>query len=315
MKALQIVKPRAFRIIEIAKPEPAPDEVLLRMNYAAMCNQNDYKIFYGLYGDLIKYPCDPGVYGHEGVGTVVDLGAKAKGLKKGDRVVMMGEGGPMLYMEYVTRKADTVARIGRKVRPKEAAVLELFGCAHHCMEIVGVVRGKKVAVSGLGPAGLAIVQMLRLRKPREIVGIEISPARARVAKTLGLARVLSPATSRGMHRLKAEKIDLIIETSGCPAGMLNAFEITRKEVVIFGFTNEPFEVDQSKWFQKELVIRNSKVQTIDNLRAVCRLLEQGKIRTRNLISAVMPFEQYAEAVEKLYRKKAVKILLTWKRPK
>ena len=304
MRALQIVKPRRFRIVEIPLPKPAADEILVRMDYAAMCNQNDYKIFYGLYGDLIQYPCDPGVYGHEGVGTVVQLGAKVKGLAKGDRVVMMGEGGPMLYMEYVTRKADTVARISRAVPLKEAAVLELFGCAHHCMEIVGKVRGKKVAVSGLGPAGLAILQMLRLRTPREIVGIEISPARARVAKSLGLAKVLNPAARQGMARLIAENIDTVIDTTGCPAGMLNAFEIARKEVVIFGFTNEAFEVDQSKWFQKELVIRNSKVQTIDNLRAVCRLLERGRIRTRGLISAVMPFEKYAEAVRKLYEKKA-----------
>lgn len=311
MKALQIVKPYKWRIVEIPRPKPAAGEILVRVDYAAMCNQNDYKILYGLYGDLIKYPCDPGVYGHEGVGTVVELGARVKGFSKGDHVVMMGEGGPMLYMEYVTRKAATVAKVSRKVPLKDAAVLELFGCAHHCMEIVGDVRKKKVAISGLGPAGLAIFQMLRLAKPREIVGIEPNPIRARAARKLGLAGVLNPATERGRKQILAEKIDLIVDTAGCPASMLAAFEFTRREVVIFGFTNQPFTVDQSKWFQKELVIRNSKVQTIDNLRAAVRLLERNKVRTRGLISAVMPYERYTEAVRMLYEHKAVKILLKW----
>ena len=120
-------------------------------------------------------------------------------------------------------------------------------------------------------------------------------------------------TAAGRAKILAEKIDLIIDTAGCPASMLAAFEFTRREVVIFGFTNQPFTVDQSKWFQKELVIRNSKVQTIDNLRAAVRLLERRKIRTRGLINAVMPYEKYTEAVKRLYEHKAVKILLAWRK--
>ena len=73
----------------------------------------------------------------------------------------------------------------------------------------------------------------------------------------------------------------------------------------------PFQVDQSKWFAKEMVIKNSKVQTIDDLRAVTRLLEQGKIDTRSLVSGVMSYDEYDAAVEKLYRKEAIKILMEW----
>ena len=139
MKALQIVEPREFRILELQKPKPQADEVVVQLEYAALCNQNDYKIFYGLYGDLIKYPCDPGVYGHEGVGIVVEKGPEVKNLQLGDRVVMMIEGGPMLYMEYVLRKTDSVVAIDKKVPAEEAAVLELFGfqiIQHYLSEIV-----------------------------------------------------------------------------------------------------------------------------------------------------------------------------------
>jgi hypothetical protein len=56
MKALQIIEPYRFAIIDIEHPKPSADEVVIKLEYAAICNQNDYKIFYGLYGDLIKYP-------------------------------------------------------------------------------------------------------------------------------------------------------------------------------------------------------------------------------------------------------------------
>ena len=128
---------------------------------------------------------------------------------------------------------------------------------------------------------------------------------------MGLAKILNPQTPEGMAALMAEEIDTVIDATGVPQAMLNSFEIAKKEVVIFGFTNEKFEVDQSRWFQKELVIKNSKVQTIDNLRAVVKLLEEGKINPGSFVGGIMPFAEYDKAVEKVYKKEAVKILLRW----
>ena len=313
MRALQITRPKEFSIVDIDPHHPGDDEAVVKLEYAAICNQNDYKIFYGLYGDLISYPCDPGVYGHEGVGVVVETGRGVSNLRVGDRVVMMLDGGPMLYMEYVLRKADSVVAIDKAVPAEEAAVLELFGCARHATEIVGDLTGKTVAISGLGPAGMAILQLARFKNPRELIGIEISGERAAAARGAGADRVVDPGDQAQLEALIQEGADLVIDATGVPRSILNAFEITRKEVLIFGFTNEPFEVDQSKWFRKEMVIRNSRVQTIEDLEAVVRLLERREIDTRPLISGVMPFAEYDRAVEKVYRKQALKILLQWDR--
>lgn len=311
MQALQISHPRAFQIVDLPPCRPAPDEVVIELEYAAICNQNDAKIFYGEYGDLISYPCAPGVYGHEGCGLITELGRDVTDFDTGDRVVLMLDGGPMLYRESVTRKAGSVARIDRSIPAQQAAILELFGCAHHCVQLTGDLQGKTVGISGLGPAGLALLQLLRLHGPGEIVGVEIAPGRAQAAERAGLARVVSPEDTEAFAALVDEGLDVVFDTTGCPSGILNAFELTRKEVMVFGFTNTPFAVDQSKWFQKEMVIRNSRNQTVEDLRAVVALLEQGRIETGSFVSDIMPFSAYDKAVERVRDKEAIKVLLSW----
>lgn len=284
---------------------------MVRLEYAAICNQNDYKILYGLYGDLIKYPMEPGAFGHEGVGIVVEIGKDVKDLKIDDRVIMMTKGGPMLYSEYVLRKANSVVKIKKDISSQEAAILELFGCAHHCICFLDNIDKKEIAIVGLGPAGLAILQILKLKNPKKIIGVEISQKRAESAKKLGVNEIFDPSDSKSLQELIKTGVDTVIDCTGVPASILNSFEITRKEVMIFGFTNEKFEVDQSKWFHKEMVIRNSKVQTIDDLKAVVSLLENRKISTKEYISGIMKFTEYEKAVEKIYKKEAIKILLEW----
>jgi NADPH:quinone reductase-like Zn-dependent oxidoreductase len=56
-----------------------------------------------------------GFPGHEGAGIVIEVGRDVKNLKIGDHVAMSGLGGPPLYSEFVTLKADQVVRVDRRV--------------------------------------------------------------------------------------------------------------------------------------------------------------------------------------------------------
>lgn len=311
MRALQITQPYEFKIVEAPVPECGKDEVLIRLEYAAICNQNDCKIFYGQYGDLFQYPCDPGVYGHEGCGIVMEKGGTATGIEVGDRVAMMLEDGPALYSEYVLRNADKVAKVDKKISPENAALIEIFGCAHHCVEIAGDITGKEIVVSGVGPAGLAIIQMLKLKNPGKITALDFIGNRLEMAEKYGAERLVDATDISALNALKEEGADLVIDAAGTPQSIQNAFDITRKDLLIFGFTNEEFEVNQSEWFQKEMTIKNSRALSIDDLKAAAKLLEENKIDAASLISGIMSFEEYDKAVEKIAKKQALKILLKW----
>ena len=124
MRSLQVVAPSRFEIVEIDRPARGPDEVLLEMRACCICNQHDRAVFAGrAHGGAKTYPLEPGFPGHEGAGVIVEVGGDVGGLAVGDHVVTTGIGGPPLYSEYVTRKADAVVKIPPHVDMALAAPL------------------------------------------------------------------------------------------------------------------------------------------------------------------------------------------------
>lgn len=311
MKALRILAPREFEIGEVERPAPGPGQLLVKLIYAAICNQNDYKFFYGMYPG-VEYPMPWGQFGHEGVGEVVAVGDGVEGYEAGDRVVLTGDGGgPNLYQEYVVRDASWVAKVPKERPMEEAAVLELFGCAYHALERSARLSGQQVAILGMGPAGLCLTQLARLRAPGSLVAVDLDSARLEAALNFGATEVVDASQPGQLEALCDRGVDIAIDCTGVPASVKNAMRMSRSEVTIFGFSMEPFEVIQSEWFHKELVIRNTRIMTPPDLRAVVSLWRNGLIDSRPLISGKVSFAQYDRAVESVYKREAVKILLEW----
>jgi len=81
------------RLMEIPRPEPLlPDWVVVRSRLTGICGSDSKQIF-GDFGNtegsaLGAWFSVPQVLGHECVGTVEELGPKARGLREGQRVVL-----------------------------------------------------------------------------------------------------------------------------------------------------------------------------------------------------------------------------------
>merc|ERR1712037_100378 len=66
--------------------EPAPDQVLLRMDSVGICGSDVHYWTHGAIGDFIVKA--PMVLGHEAAGVVTKLGSSVSNLKVGDRVAI-----------------------------------------------------------------------------------------------------------------------------------------------------------------------------------------------------------------------------------
>jgi 2-desacetyl-2-hydroxyethyl bacteriochlorophyllide A dehydrogenase len=310
MKSILIQKPGAFEIIEIGNPRPKDDEILIQIKALSLCNQHDWKVNKGLYRDLkyLEYGV-PGFPGHEGAGIVIEVGKDVKNFNIGDHVVMSGLGGPPLYSEFVTRKADQVIRADKHVPLEQVAMSELIGCVHRACTKVPSYQDKSVAISGCGPGGLAAVQLVKVFGANKVVAIDIRPERLILAKELGADSIVNANDEESIFELKNHGVDIVIECSGNKGAYRNAFDLAREAVVIFSYTEGTIEIPLWQMFDHELTIYNSKWLTVHDLQAVVDMITAGKIRTDKMISAKVSFDQYLDAVEMIGRGEVIKVIM------
>src|SRR3954471_285853 len=86
MRAALLAGPGEIRIVELAAPEPGPDEVRIRLEGCGVCASN-LEPWAGQ--EWMTYPGEPGGLGHEGWGLIEVVGDDVTDLAPGDRVAAL----------------------------------------------------------------------------------------------------------------------------------------------------------------------------------------------------------------------------------
>ncbi len=125
MKAVRIYSfggPDVLRLEDLPVPAPAPDEVLIRVE-AASVNPVDYKIRSGEFKPVgLQTPL---TLGRDMSGVVEQTGARVTNLESGDPVYALLDQQRGSYAEYVTAKAEQVARKPARLDYLHAAAVPL----------------------------------------------------------------------------------------------------------------------------------------------------------------------------------------------
>src|SRR3954471_1092118 len=100
-------------------PTPAPEEALIQM-LAAPINPADLNAIEGKYPGRREVPAVPGF---EGAGVVVEIGADAKGLTKGDLVIPPHNVGT--WREALAVKASELVVVPSGIDPAQAAMVKI----------------------------------------------------------------------------------------------------------------------------------------------------------------------------------------------
>ncbi len=310
MKSILINKPGNFEIVEIEKPTPLDDELLIEMKVVSLCNQHDWKVNKGLYHDLeyVEYGI-PGFPGHEGAGVVVDIGEKVHDFEIGDHVVLSGLGGPPLYSQFVTREKGLLARAPKNIPLEQLAMSELFGCVHRAVRKVGDYNGKKVAVSGCGSGGLAALQIVKVYGAAHVTALDIRGDRLELALELGVDDAVDTRDEALINDLKQTGFDVVIECTGNKTAYQNAVYMARESIVVFAYSEGNIELPLYPMFDHELTIHNSKWLINEDLQAIVDMISAGKINTEKMITQKTDFEHYLDAVEMIGRGEAIKIIM------
>jgi alcohol dehydrogenase len=231
------------------KPKPIiieTTDALIKISKTTICG-TDLHILKGDVPEVI----DGRILGHEGVGTVEEVGSAVTGFKKGDHVLIScitscgkceyckkgmyshcEKGGWILghlidgtQAEYVRIPfADNSLYHIPENTDEEALVMlsDILPTAFECGVLNGQVKpGDTVAIVGAGPIGLAVLITAQFYTPAEIIMIDIDDNRLNVAKTFGATQIINSNSESALEKimnLTGQKgVDVAIEAVGIPA--------------------------------------------------------------------------------------------------
>jgi NADPH:quinone reductase-like Zn-dependent oxidoreductase len=156
--------PEVLELAEVARPEPAPTEVLVRVS-AAGVNPVDWKV--RTRGGLLGEP--PFTVGWDVGGVVEEVGFGVTRFAPGDRVFGMPRfpREAAAYAEYVTSPSRQLARTPERLSDVEAGALPLAGLTawQTLVETADVQPGQRVLIlAAAGGVGHLAVQIAKARR-------------------------------------------------------------------------------------------------------------------------------------------------------
>src|SRR5512141_1617339 len=129
----------------------------------------------------------PMALGYSSAGTIVALGKEMAGFKVGQRVACAG-GGYATHAEYNIVPRNLLTPLPENVDFESAAFTTLGAIALHGFRLAEPQIGENVAIIGLGLLGLLAAQ-IATAAGCNVLGIDVDPARNRLASSLGLRAV------------------------------------------------------------------------------------------------------------------------------
>jgi threonine dehydrogenase-like Zn-dependent dehydrogenase len=311
MKAIQILAPGQTTLVDVPVPEIAENEVLVKVVCCVTCPQWDITLYKGV--DIFDrpgyphYPIPWGYPGHEMSGDVTAVGAKVTDFQVGDAVVTLvgaGEEVPGFYCEYINRPVTELAKKPENISYEAGANMEMARFLSPYIRLLSDVKGLRTGVTGVGPAGLIAVQMLKALGASEVIAIDVLPERLALAKQLGATGTINSATDE-IEILKEKPLQSCVDCSGVPAGLQTALDYTEGEIAIFAVPHGEVKFGIRHW-QKNILSRAGAQMPVDT-EFVLDLWRRGLLNTEALVTTKLPFERYAEGIEMLMARQAIKI--------
>jgi threonine dehydrogenase-like Zn-dependent dehydrogenase len=264
MKALQISCPHTFSQLQIPEPQlEAAGQILVRAAWFSMCG-SDIPFFSG--GKRFKkhprfegYPLPWGMPIHECVGQVIE--SSSERFQPGDWVVALPEGDQGLAEFFVAQAAKAVRLPDNVENKADCCLIQPLSTVINALDRLGELRGKPVAVIGLGSIGLFFCWLLKQRGAGPIVGIDSIASRCEAAEKLGAGHTLAMRSIEVVHLArqnppKWQPPEILIEAVGHQMDTINdGFELIQKQgtLLAFGVPDQPtYAIEYETFFRKNL---------------------------------------------------------------
>jgi len=307
MRAAVIEAPGRMALVDAPAPDPAPHQVLIRMEGCGICG-SDLAVWEGR--PWFEYPLDPGAPGHEGWGVVEAVGHAVASSRYRGTPVKVGQ-----------RVAAISFRAHRDLDVADASALvplpdgldgpfpgEAIGCAMNVFARSGIGRGTTVAVVGIGFMG-ALVTQLAVNAGARVFAV------SRRTFALGIAKRCGAETTFGLDDAEAvapavadltggDLCDVVVEAAGRQSTLDLATELVRVRgrLVVAGYHQDGHRnVNMQLWNWRGLDVINAHERDQEvyarGVRAAVDAVMSGAIDLEPLITHSFPLTELDRALE------------------
>ncbi|OZC55555.1 L-threonine 3-dehydrogenase [Rhodococcus sp. 06-621-2] len=327
-------------VTDAPDPKATDGHVVIEVAAASLCGTD--RELYEWTPSAQAFDLDlPVILGHEGSGTVVEVGNGVTNLKVGDKVALeshlacgfcyscrtgdahecartriIGMHIDGLFAEYMNVPQEICVKLPNGLSLESGALLEAAGVAVHAIQRAGYsVAGRAVLVSGLGPVGLVIAHLANLMGAAYVVAVEPNPYRRTQAERLGII-ALSPDQNPVEKCLELSSqrggFDVAFECSGAPTALKALFDSLRREAtaVTVGHPSSPVGIDIAQHINKKgITLRGIFGRRLwETWEQSLLLLESGRLELDWLITHRKKLSDVDEAIG-LLTADACKVLL------
>lgn len=337
MRAIVFDGPGRLTLRDVARPEPGPGEVVVRVHAALTCGTDlkGYKRGHRLFA--------PGMtFGHEFSGVISAVGAQVPRWREGDRVTAANSapcngcfycrrGQQQLcedleqrfnwgaFAEYIRVPAHIVAQnmhgVPAAVSFEHAGLIEPLACAIHGASIADIRLGDTVAIIGAGAQSLMQITIARSMGAARVLVVGRSRGRLERAKTLGAAETFSALDGDAVSFVRDQSggrgADVVIESAGTPETWQQALAMTRPGGTAVMYSGLPggtqVAFDATKLHYSQITLKGIFHHTPRYVEMALRMLAGGQIDGAALIDGDIELAQVEDGLLRMDRGEVVKL--------
>ena len=327
-----------LRLEQVPEPTPAAGEVVIQVEAATTCG-TDLKVWRR--GGHAKMLTPPTLFGHEGAGRIVAIGAGVTNWRVGDRVVANNSAPCMkcffcqrreyslcpnltwnngTFAEYIKIPAAIVQhnllQIPDQVPSLLAAMTEPLACVLHGISRSQVKPHDRVVVLGDGAIGLMFVAVLS--EYTEVILWGGNNKRLEIGEKLGAARTFNyhqvtdiPNTVRELT--EGWGADVVIEATGIPTVWEKAIACARPGATVNLFGGCPKDttitLNTEQVHYSEITIKGVFHNTPEYVKSALSLIASGTISFDLLISEQRPLQDLEQVFMDMKARKVIKVAM------
>ena len=300
-RAAVLAEPGRIEVRDVDRPEPGPDQVVVRLEGCGVCGSN-VAPWQG--APWFEYPFPAGSPGHEGWGIVEAIGRDVQGLREGDRVATLGD---RAYADRMAVAAsETVplpSELDGRAFPGEPAA-----CAMNVFERSRVGAGDTVAIVGVGFLGAMVAQLADAAGAR-VLALSRREFSRQVGERAGAEATFDvtdadAAVGAIEEATDGALCDVVVEATGKQAPLDLAARLTRVRgrLVIAGYHQDgPRQVDMQLWNWRGLDVINAHERDpgryVDGMRRAIDATLDGRLDPDALITHAYPLDRLDEALD------------------